>query len=180
MGHFRASGHVERFVDWMVKDTKNGECFRADHLIKNFCEARLADKKNPPSEQQKKEINEVPCRVHLKTRLSHLQVLTALEGFTPEDMNAVIRKFDIRAPLTGNEVSDPVSFNLMFPTQIGPTGDFKAFLRPETAQGIFINFKRLLEFNQVSLQHRKVVSNSVCISGQAAVRCGADRRRFPQ
>lgn len=76
-------------------------------------------------------------------------MLNALEGFTPEDMNAVIRKFDIRAPLTGNEVTEPVSFNLMFPTQIGPTGDFKAFLRPETAQGIFINFKRLLEFNQV-------------------------------
>lgn len=37
----------------------------------------------------------------------------------------------------------------MFSTQIGPTGDFKAYLRPETAQGIFINFKRLLEFNEV-------------------------------
>ncbi|KAH7727006.1 glycyl-tRNA synthetase [Aphelenchoides avenae] len=126
----KASGHVERFVDWMVKDSQNGECFRADHLIKNFCEARLADKKNPPTDQQKKDLN---------------------EGFTPEDMNAVIRKFDIRAPLTGNEVTEPVSFNLMFPTQIGPTGDFKAFLRPETAQGIFINFKRLLEFNQGKL-----------------------------
>ena len=30
---FRASGHVERFADNMVKDLKNGECFRADHLI---------------------------------------------------------------------------------------------------------------------------------------------------
>ena len=30
---FRASGHVERFADYMVKDLKNGECFRADHLI---------------------------------------------------------------------------------------------------------------------------------------------------
>ena len=30
---FRASGHVDRFADFMVKDLKNGECFRADHLI---------------------------------------------------------------------------------------------------------------------------------------------------
>ena len=30
----RASGHVERFTDFMVKDMKNGECFRADHLMK--------------------------------------------------------------------------------------------------------------------------------------------------
>lgn len=32
---FRASGHVERFQDYMVKDVKNGECFRADHLIES-------------------------------------------------------------------------------------------------------------------------------------------------
>jgi len=37
----KASGHVERFIDWMVKDVKNGECFRADHLIKNQAEALL-------------------------------------------------------------------------------------------------------------------------------------------
>ena len=35
----------------------------------------------------------------------------------------------------------------MFETQIGPTGTQKGFLRPETAQGIFINFRRLLDFN---------------------------------
>lgn len=35
----------------------------------------------------------------------------------------------------------------MFDTQIGPTGQLKGFLRPETAQGHFVNFSRLLEFN---------------------------------
>lgn len=35
----------------------------------------------------------------------------------------------------------------MFGTQIGPTGDKRGYLRPETAQGIFVNFRRLLEFN---------------------------------
>lgn len=38
---FRASGHVDRFSDWMVKDLKTGECFRADHLIKNHIEKLL-------------------------------------------------------------------------------------------------------------------------------------------
>ncbi len=38
---FRASGHVDRFIDWMVKDVKTGECFRADHFIKNHAEALL-------------------------------------------------------------------------------------------------------------------------------------------
>ena len=41
----------------------------------------------------------------------------------------------------------------MFQTNIGPSGALKGFLRPETAQGIFVNFKRLLEFNQVIFNH---------------------------
>jgi hypothetical protein len=41
----------------------------------------------------------------------------------------------------------------MFETYIGPTGLLKGYLRPETAQGIFVNFKRLLEFNQVQTAH---------------------------
>jgi glycyl-tRNA synthetase len=56
-------------------------------------------------------------------------------------------KLDIRAPETGNEVTEPKQFNLMFQTEIGPTGQFKGYLRPETAQGHFVNFKKLLEFN---------------------------------
>lgn len=39
---FETSGHVARFADWMVKDTKTGEVLRADHLVKNVFEARLA------------------------------------------------------------------------------------------------------------------------------------------
>jgi glycyl-tRNA synthetase len=42
---FETSGHVARFADWMVKDTKTGEVLRADHLVKNVIEARLAGDK---------------------------------------------------------------------------------------------------------------------------------------
>lgn len=66
-------------------------------------------------------------------------------------MLQIITKYNFKSPITGNDLTEPIAFNLMFPTQIGPTGDFKAFLRPETAQGIFVNFKRLLEFNQVRI-----------------------------
>lgn len=130
----KASGHVDRFVDWMVKDVKTGECFRADHLIKNHAEALLKDKKTPADVRD--ELNDI---------------LIKLDGFTNEDMERVIRKFNFKSPITGNDVTEPVTFNLMFPSQIGPTADVKAFLRPETAQGIFINFKRLYEFNQNKL-----------------------------
>lgn len=39
---FETSGHVARFADWMVKDTKTGDVLRADHLVKGVLEARLA------------------------------------------------------------------------------------------------------------------------------------------
>ncbi|PSN57200.1 Glycine--tRNA ligase [Blattella germanica] len=100
----KASGHVDRFADLMVKDIGTGECFRLDHLIKAHLEKVAADKKT--SQETKNECQDI-----------------------------VVRKFNIHSPLTGNELSEPVEFNLIF-------------LRPETAQGIFVNFKRLLEFNQ--------------------------------
>ncbi|VDO28928.1 unnamed protein product, partial [Haemonchus placei] len=130
----KASGHVDRFADWMVKDVKNGECFRADHLIKNAAEKLIGDKKTDEA-----------------TKSALQDVLARLEGFDDKDMQEVITKFGFKSPSTGNELTPPIAFNLMFPSQIGPTGDFKAYLRPETAQGIFVNFKRLLEFNQGKL-----------------------------
>ena len=128
----RASGHVDRFIDWMVKDRKTGSCFRADHLIKNQAEDLIKNKKTP---------------TNVKGQLE--DILTKLDGLSCDDMNSIIRKYDFKSPATGNELSEPIAFNLMFPTDIGPTGELHGFLRPETAQGIFINFKRLLEFNQV-------------------------------
>ena len=45
----KASGHVERFTDFMVTDTKTGDCHRADHLLEAHLEALLEDKKTPLS-----------------------------------------------------------------------------------------------------------------------------------
>lgn len=130
----KASGHVERFADFMVKDLQNGECFRLDHLIKASLEQLAANKKT--SEE---------------TRQECLTTVARLDGMTKDEMNAIMRKHDMKSPITGNKLSDAMEFNLMFSTHIGPTGDLKGFLRPETAQGMFVNFKRLLEFNSKRL-----------------------------
>ncbi|XP_071875134.1 glycine--tRNA ligase [Bombus fervidus] len=127
----RASGHVERFADLMVKDVKTKECFRLDHLIKLHLEKVISDKKT--DKNVKKE-----CE----------GIIIKLDGMTKDEMAEVISKFNIKSPLTGNDLTEPMEFNLMFGTQIGPSGHMKGFLRPETAQGIFVNFKRLLSFNQ--------------------------------
>lgn len=130
----KASGHVDRFADVMVKDMKTGECFRLDHLIKAHLEKIICDKKT----------NE-------ETREECKNIITKLDGMTEDEMITVLRKYNMKSPITGNDLSEPIEFNLMFGTQIGPSGLVKAFLRPETAQGIFVNFKRLLAFNQERL-----------------------------
>jgi glycyl-tRNA synthetase len=55
---------------------------------------------------------------------------------------------ELRCPECGGELSEPRQFNLMFQTHIGPVADAgsEVYLRPETAQGIFINFKNVLGF----------------------------------
>jgi len=78
-------------------------------------------------------------------------VLSTLDGLTKEEMAGLMEEFKITSPTTGNSLTAPLEFNLMFSTSIGPTGLVKGYLRPETAQGIFVNFKRLLEFAQQKL-----------------------------
>src|SRR5699024_10826333 len=118
----KASGHVEKFADLMVKDLVTGDCFRLDHLIKAHLEKLLADKKI--SEQQRQEYSDT---------------IIKLDGHSKEEMNQLLRKYNIRSPVNNNDVSDAIEFNLMFSTSIGPTGTVKGYLRPETAQGIFVN-----------------------------------------
>ena len=127
----KASGHVERFADLMVKDVKNGECFRLDHLIKTFFEDLIINTKNLDS----------------KLKQEYEETIVKLDGYSKDEMKKVLDKFQIKSPITKNDLTDPIEFNLMFSTHIGPTGHVKGYLRPETAQGIFVNFKRLLEFN---------------------------------
>jgi glycyl-tRNA synthetase len=61
-------------------------------------------------------------------------------------LTALYKKYDIKSE-QGNPLSEPKEFNLIFETQIGPQGGMKGYLRPETAQGIFVNFKKLIEYN---------------------------------
>ena len=59
----KASGHLERFTDYMVRDEKTGECFRADHLVEAALEAKRSSKGT--SEEEKKEIDKILSQVFL-------------------------------------------------------------------------------------------------------------------
>lgn len=161
----KTSGHVDKFADWMVKDTKSGEIYRADHMIENVLEARLkgdeearakeagaaaSDAAAAPAAEDKKtkkKAKAVAVKLDDAVVAEYKRILAQLDDFTGEQLAELIKKHDLRAPATNNEVSDPVEFNLMFECNIGPTGHIKGYLRPETAQGHFVNFERLLDFN---------------------------------
>ncbi|XP_048121762.1 glycine--tRNA ligase isoform X1 [Alosa alosa] len=130
----KTSGHVDKFADYMVKDVKNGECFRADHLLKAHLQKLMSDKK---------------CTTEKKAEME--DVITQMDNYTQQELTDLFVKYNVKSPVTGNDLTAPISFNLMFQTSIGPGGNMTGYLRPETAQGIFLNFKRLLEFNQGKL-----------------------------
>lgn len=132
----QASGHVDKFTDFLVKDSLDQSRFwRADKLLEEEMEKRIA---SATSEDQKKEMQ---------------VVLNSADGYSAEELMEVFNKYEIRAPVSnpkqkvGNPLTMPVPFNLMFPTPIGPCGGEQGFLRPETAQGIFLNYKYCLEQN---------------------------------
>jgi len=68
----------------------------------------------------------------------------AAEGMSLADINKLIKEQNIKSP-KGNPLSEARQFNLMFETKVGAEGTVKSYLRPETAQGIFVNFKNVVD-----------------------------------
>jgi glycyl-tRNA synthetase len=118
-----ASGHVSSFADPLVEDTKNGRRYRADHLIEEWIKKR-------------------------SEKFADVQV----EDMKIEEMATFITENNILSP-DGNPLSAPKSFNLLFETAIGVVSGEKSkvYLRGETAQGIFSNFKQVLDSSRVQL-----------------------------
>lgn len=103
----KTSGHVEKFSDLMVKDVKTGECFRADKLL----EARMDELISEPTttEEQRKEYSKIQIQAG---------------SFDAKELEEMTKKYEVKAPGTKNDLTEPYPFNLMFQTQIGPQGDF--------------------------------------------------------
>ncbi|EDO05459.1 putative glycyl-tRNA synthetase [Babesia bovis T2Bo] len=145
----KASGHIDRFTDLMVTDVVNGECYRADKYLEDVIDSVISTLKGKT----------VADNVNAKnTALLNLgcdeleKIRNLLGNMSLDDVENFIRENNITSPI-GNELSKPYPFNLMFETTIGPKSRQKGginsvvYLRPETAQGIFVNFAKLLESN---------------------------------
>uniref|UniRef100_A0A060T3Y2 glycine--tRNA ligase n=1 Tax=Blastobotrys adeninivorans TaxID=409370 RepID=A0A060T3Y2_BLAAD len=161
----KTSGHVDKFSDWMCRDPQTGEIFRADHLVEEVLESRLkGDKeargqKDVPSaaedEKKKKRKNKVKEIKAVKLDDAEVaeyeRILAQIDGLSGPDLGDLIEKYNITNPATGGKLERPVEFNLMFDTAIGPSGLLKGYLRPETAQGQFLNFNKLLDANNLKM-----------------------------
>jgi glycyl-tRNA synthetase len=158
----KTSGHVDKFADWMCKDPKTGEIFRADHLVEQVLEARLtADKEargqkivvEEAKDAKKKKVKAVAAqKLDDATVKEYEETLAKIDNYGGPELGELIVKHDIKGPTSGAVLEPPKAFNLMFQTQIGPAADKpNGYLRPETAQGQFLNFAKLLEFNQQAM-----------------------------
>ncbi|KIW07831.1 glycine-tRNA ligase [Verruconis gallopava] len=154
----QTSGHVDRFCDWMVKDPKNGDILRADHLVEQVLEARLNGnrlaraeaivEKDDPKKKKKKGGALEAVKLDDAVVQEYEEVLAKIDNYDGPELGQLMEKYDIRNPASGERTEAPVQFNLMFQIpNIGPSSQLKGFLRPETAQGQFLNFAKLLEFN---------------------------------
>ena len=81
-------------------------------------------------------------------RADHLvtDVVDNPDTLSADELTEVITKNDIKCPECGGKLGKVYEFNLMFKTSIGPGGKRAGYLRPETAQGMFVDFPRLLKF----------------------------------
>jgi glycyl-tRNA synthetase len=152
---WKASGHVEGFNDPMVDCRESKKRYRADQLF--FAPVRVDDEvigyvSVEESGTMQAEAEEQAAELKRKlARQGSLQPL-ALKDYTeasPEEYAL------IPSPATGKpgSLTPPRQFNLMFETRVGPLADASSvsYLRPETAQGIFQNFKNVVDTGRVKL-----------------------------
>ncbi len=127
---WKASGHVDNFNDPMIDNKDSKKRYRVDHLIEGFAEELRA--------KGEKENNEAD------NLLGQMDSLLAKDDFA--GLKSLIETNKIKCAVSDTcNWTDIRQFNLMFSTEFGSTvssddEDNKVYLRPETAQGIFVNF----------------------------------------
>ena len=151
---WKASGHVDAFNDPLVDSKASQKRYRADVLIEEALEKIMA-KADKEIEKARKRFGDAFDENKYKTEnprvAEYLQQYNTInqkfvEAMGKGDMpalKAVIEELEIADPVSGSrEWTDVRQFNLMFHTQLGNIAgeEGKLYLRPETAQGIFVNF----------------------------------------
>ena len=151
---WKASGHVDAFNDPLIDNKDSKKRYRADVLIEDQL-AKYDDKINKEVEKAAKRFGEsfdeaqyrsTNPRVlenQAKREALHTRFAKALNDSNLDELRQIIVDEEIVCPISGTKNWTEVrQFNLMFSTDMGSTSDgaMKVYLRPETAQGIFVNY----------------------------------------
>lgn len=151
---WKASGHVDAFNDPMIDNRDSKKRYRADQLIEKYVE-KLEDKIEKEAEKAAKRFGESfnrelflstnPRVVEYRKKIDEVneKLKQAMGAGDMAALKQLIVDLEIADPESGSRNwTDVRQFNLMFSTEIGSLADeaSKIYLRPETAQGIFVNF----------------------------------------
>lgn len=151
---WEASGHVGAFNDPLIDNKDSKKRYRADVLLEEFL-AKIDEKINKEiakgkkrfgesfDEQQFRATNPNVLREQAKADTVRQQMIDALKSNDLAALRQLIIDCEIACPVSGTKNWTEVrQFNLMFSTQLGSVNDgaSQIYLRPETAQGIFVNF----------------------------------------
>jgi glycyl-tRNA synthetase len=151
---WKASGHVDAFNDPLIDNKDSKKRYRADVLIEDLM-AKYDDKINKEIEKAAKKFGdsfdaalfaETNPRIQenkAKKEEIHTRFAKALNDGDLNELKQIIVDYDVVCPISGTKNwTDVRQFNLMFSTEMGSTADgaLKIYLRPETAQGIFVNY----------------------------------------
>ena len=151
---WKASGHVDAFNDPLIDNKDSKKRYRADVLIEDYAEKILQKAQKEIAKAAKRfgdafneeEFKTTNPRV-VKYLADHRAILSrmgsSLEKEDLVDVKALIEELEIADPDTGSKNwTDVRQFNLMFGTKLGASAETATdlYLRPETAQGIFVNF----------------------------------------
>lgn len=151
---WKASGHVDAFSDPLIDNKDSKKRYRADQLIEEYAE-KLEQKAQKEIEKAAsrfgasfdqgmfEQTNERVVGYRTKQREIINRLTKGLETENLTDIKALIEELEIACPISGSKNwTDVRQFNLMFSTEMGSMAESAStiYLRPETAQGIFVNF----------------------------------------
>ena len=151
---WKASGHVDAFNDPLIDNKDSKKRYRADVLVEDYVakiEAKIEKEVNKAAKrfgdsfdkEQFLSTNQRVLNYQSKADSILKRLGKSLENEDLADVKALIEELEIACPLSGSKNwTDVKQFNLMFGTKLGSTAEsaMDLYLRPETAQGIFVNF----------------------------------------
>ncbi len=162
---WKASGHVDAFNDPMIDNKDSKKRYRADVLVEDHL-AKLEEKINKEVEKAAKRFgdafdegqfratNQRVLENQAKIDAIKHRLYTGLENNDLSDIKKLIEDCEIVCPVSGSRNWTEVrQFNLMFSTQMGSVSEEAntIFLRPETAQGIFVNFLNVMKTGRMKI-----------------------------